>query len=143
MIPLNRQQVQSSFLLDYVMMIIMPCVYLASYFIINLLHQFGLPFLPTCNSVCRLSNNLFIHLGAFLYVTIILLSLYRRKQFFVDFKSHLAEIDEVILKCRRVAELDKSNSKPTKHSVAYHFTWLFVLSIFVFVLYYDSSTLLR
>lgn len=84
-----------------------------------------------------------MHLGAFLYVTIILLSLYRRKQFFADFESHLVEIDDVIVKCRRVAELDKSHVKSVKHSVAYHFTWIFVLSIFIFALYFDSRALFR
>ncbi|KAH8419261.1 hypothetical protein KR222_000880 [Zaprionus bogoriensis] len=141
LIPLNRQKLDSNFLLDYIMMLIMPCLYLVSYFGINLLQQFGMPFLPACNSVCRLSNNLFMHLGAFLYITIFLLSLYRRKQFFIDFEIHLAEIDDAIVKCRRVAEMDKSHVKSVKHSVAYHFTWLFVFSVFIFALYYDSSKL--
>ncbi|XP_030555841.1 gustatory and pheromone receptor 33a isoform X2 [Drosophila novamexicana] len=141
LIPLNRQQLQSNFILDYIMMLIMPCLYLASYLGINLFHRFGLPFLDDCNSVCRLSNNLFMHIGAFLYVTVILLSLYRRKQFFVDFETRLAEIDVIIQKCRRVAELDKMRSQAVKHSVAYHFTWLFVFSVFIFALYYDSREL--
>lgn len=123
------------------MMVIMPCLYLSSYLGINLMESFGLPFLDACNSVCRLSNNLFMHLGAFLYVTITLLSLYRRKQFFVEFETRLAEIDVVIQKCRRVAELDKGRAQAVKHSVAYHFTWLFVFSVFIFALYYDSKEL--
>ncbi|EDW03333.1 gustatory and pheromone receptor 33a [Drosophila grimshawi] len=141
LIPLNRQQSQSNFGLDYAMMLIMPCLYLAAYFGINLFERYGLPYLDACNSVCRLSNNLFMHLGAFLYVTITLLSLYRRKQFFVEFEAHLAEIDVYIQKCRRVAEMDKLRAQVVKHKVAYHFTWLFIFSVFVFALYYDSKHL--
>ncbi|KAH8262926.1 hypothetical protein KR044_002212 [Drosophila immigrans] len=141
LIPLNRQQLHSNFLMDYVMMVLMPCLYLIAYFGINLMQRFGLAFLDACNSVCRLSNNLFMHLGAFLYVTIFIMSLYRRKQFFVDFETHLAEIDAVIVKCRNVAELDKNRVKAVKHSVAYHFTWLFVFGVFIFALYYDASSL--
>ncbi|XP_034473577.1 gustatory and pheromone receptor 33a [Drosophila innubila] len=141
LIPLNRQQLRSNYLVDYIMMYLVPCLYLMAYFGINLWQSFGLSFLDACNSVCRLSNNLFMHLGAFLYVTIFVLSLYRRKQFFVDFETHIAEIDVVIQKCRRVAELDKNRDKAVKHSVAYHFTWLFVFSVFIFALYYDSTEL--
>ncbi|XP_034099492.1 gustatory and pheromone receptor 33a [Drosophila albomicans] len=141
LIPLNRQQLHSNFLVDYVMMVLVPCLYLIAYFGIIVMQRFGLAFLDACNSVCRLSNNLFMHLGAFLYVTIFVMSLYRRKQFFVDFETHLAEIDVVIKKCRQVADLDKSRVKAVKHSVAYHFTWLFVFGVFIFALYYDASAL--
>ncbi|XP_030384553.1 gustatory and pheromone receptor 33a [Scaptodrosophila lebanonensis] len=139
LIPLNRQTAKSTNAIDYAMMVIVPCFYLACYTTINFLNLYGLPYLSTCNSVCNLSNKLFMHLGAFLYVTITLCSLYRRKFFFLEFNERLQEIDAIILKCRRVAELDKVRVTVVKHSVAYHFTWLLVFGVFSFALYYDTK----
>ncbi|XP_022232268.2 gustatory and pheromone receptor 33a [Drosophila obscura] len=141
LIPLNRQQSQSNVIFDYAMMSIVPVFYLGCYFLINLRHVFGLCFLDACNSVCRLSNNLFMHLGAFLYLTVTLMSLYRRKEFFLQFDERLNAIDAVIQKCRRVAEMDRVKVTAVKHSVAYHFTWLFLFCVFAFALYYDIRAL--
>ncbi|XP_043950167.1 gustatory and pheromone receptor 33a [Drosophila biarmipes] len=141
LIPLNRQQSETNFILDYAMMVIVPVFYVICYLLINLSHAFGLCFLDACNSVCKLSNNLFMHLGAFLYLTITLMSLYRRKEFFQQFDERLNAIDAVIQKCQRVAEMDKVKVTAVKHSVAYHFTWLFLFCVFTFALYYDVRAL--
>ncbi|EDX04788.1 gustatory and pheromone receptor 33a [Drosophila simulans] len=141
LIPLNRQQSETNFILDYAMMCIVPIFYVACYLLINLTHIIGLCFLDSCNSVCKLSSHLFMHLGAFLYLTITLLSLYRRKEFFLQFDARLNDIDAVIQKCQRVAEMDKVKVTAVKHSVAYHFTWLFLFCVFTFALYYDVRSL--
>ncbi|XP_068151709.1 gustatory and pheromone receptor 33a [Drosophila tropicalis] len=141
LIPFNRQQLDTNVVLDYAMMVVVPVLYLVCYLGINFMHAFGLIFLDSCNSVCRLSSNLFMHLGAFLYLTVTMMSIYRRKQFFIEFEARLNEIDEVIVKCRRVAELDKIRVTAVKHSVTYHFTWLFLFCVFAFALYYDIKEL--
>lgn len=123
------------------MMCIVPIFYVACYLLINLSHIIGLCLLDSCNSVCKLSSHLFMHLGAFLYLTITLLSLYRRKEFFQQFDARLNDIDAVIQKCQRVAEMDKVKVTAVKHSVAYHFTWLFLFCVFTFALYYDVRSL--
>jgi len=87
------------------MMFIVPVFYVICYLLINISHILGLCFLDACNSVCKLSNHLFMHLGAFLYLTITLMSLYRRKEFFLQFDERLNAIDAVIQKCQRVAEM--------------------------------------
>ncbi|XP_017022096.1 gustatory and pheromone receptor 33a [Drosophila kikkawai] len=141
LIPINRQEVDSNVILDYAMMFIVPIIYVTCYLSINWMHFIGVCFLDSCNSVCKLSNNLFMHLGAFLYLTITLMSLYRRKDFFLQFDERLNAIDAVIQKCRRVAEMDKVKVTAVKHSVAYHFTWLFLFCVFSFALYYDVRAL--
>ncbi|XP_017065388.2 gustatory and pheromone receptor 33a [Drosophila eugracilis] len=141
LIPLNRQDTETNFIVDYAMMFIVPIFYVACYLLINLSHIFGLCFLDACNSVCRLSNHLFMHLGAFLYLTITLMSIYRRKEFFRQFDERLNAIDEVIQKCQRVAEMEKVKVTSVRHSVTYHFTWLFLFCVFSFALYYDVRAL--
>ncbi|EDV32144.1 uncharacterized protein Dana_GF14188 [Drosophila ananassae] len=141
LIPLNRKQSELNLVVDYAMMAIVPVLYLFCYLLINLTRSFGLCFLDACNSVCRLSNHLFMHLGAFLYLTIALMSVYRRKEFFRQFDERLSAIDAVILRCQRVAETDQKKAAAVRHSVAYHFTWLFLFCVFTFALYYDVKSL--
>ncbi|KAH8267423.1 hypothetical protein KR018_001038, partial [Drosophila ironensis] len=141
LIPLNRQKTTSPYVIDYAMMVIVPLAYLFCYFYINFTHNFSLCYLDDCKSVCSLSTNLFMHLGAFLYMTTALMSLYRRKDFFMQFDDRMLDIDKVIEKCHLVAETDKEKKYAVKHNVAYHFTWLFLFIVFTFALYMDIRAL--
>lgn len=79
-------------------------------------------------------------MGFFMYLSTHFVTLWRRKQFFIDFKKSLDDIDEHIRKCDKVAtrrELKKGTN------YMYYATWFVVLTCFVATTGYDVYVLLQ
>lgn len=119
-------------------MYVVPLVYLICY-CLAIFGKFGVVKHEKCDSICNLASNLFVHLGLFLYITVHMLTLWRRKQFFVDFEKSLEDIDKGLRKCD---ELGVKQERKKEKKYVYYATWLLVIVSFSFAIIYDMKELI-
>lgn len=139
--PFNRFNLKFDMLLSYAQMIVVPIFYLVCYGLVNF-GQFGIYQRPSCDSICRLGNQLFTHLGCCLYLSIHVLNLWRRKSFFVEFRNSINQIDADLAECDKlgapVRTTPEANiKKKAKIPYVFYLTWLVVVVAFGFAMIYD------
>ncbi|KAM7351089.1 gustatory receptor 33a [Cochliomyia hominivorax] len=137
-IPYERLNVKANICLSYVQMYVVPVFYLICYGLAKF-GKYGIFKHKDCDSICHLANSLFIHLGLFLYLTVHILTLWRRKQFFIDFEKSLEDIDLWLRKCDAVG-VKREEKKEKKY--VYYGTWLAVIVCFAVAMVYDIKELI-
>ncbi|XP_053961817.1 gustatory and pheromone receptor 33a [Anastrepha ludens] len=141
LVPFNSNELDSNVAVDYSLVVIMPLLYIFCYYYVNF-RGINAYQLTDCNSICHLSSILFMHVGCFLYLTIYLLTLLRRKAFYVEFGKRLQEIDELNVACIKVADTSNKLIVPQKKRLFY-ITWIFVLTAFGFAIFYDVNKVFK
>ncbi|XP_037823141.1 gustatory and pheromone receptor 33a [Lucilia sericata] len=138
-IPYERLNVKANIFFSYVHMYVVPALYLICFGIITL-GDYAVYKHEGCDSICRLANILFVHLGLCLYVLTHILTLWRRKQFFIEFEKSLYAIDIHLRKCDELGVKQVEKKKNFKYK--YYITWFVVVACFTFAMAYDIKELI-
>ncbi|XP_065355979.1 gustatory and pheromone receptor 33a [Calliphora vicina] len=137
-VPYERLNAKSNIFISYVQMYVVPLFYLTCFGLVSF-GSFGVYKQSGCDSICRLGNSLFIHLGLFLYLSTHFLTLWRRKQFFIEFQKSLDDIDVHLRKCDEVGVKKEKKNEP---KYLYYATWFVVIVCFSVAMVYDIKELL-
>lgn len=137
-VPYERLNAKSNIFISYVQMYVVPLFYLTCFGLVSF-GSFGVYQQSGCDSICRLGNSLFIHLGLFLYLSTHVLTLWRRKQFFIEFQKSLDDIDVYLRKCDEVGVKKEKKNEP---KYLYYGTWFVVIVCFSVAMVYDIKELL-